>query len=230
MGDKRAKTNYPLISVLSVISRLFEKLVYNQLYKYLHINGLLTFCQSGFRAFHSTATDFLKCTDDWLNSLNAKKYTGVVLVDLKKAFSTVDHNILLQNLALYGIQSHALACFKTHLSNRIQFKWINRYHSSVQSLSLGVPQGSHLGTLLCSICMNDLPNAINNSKVYMYADDTCINLQTDNIPDLNEALNKELEALHAWLNGNRLSLNVAKTQSTITARMLKYGKRYLPIH
>ena len=63
---------------------------------------------------------------------------------------------------------------------------------------------------IISICINDPPNVINNSKVYMYVDDTCINLQADNISDLNEALNKDLDALYAWLNGNRLSLKVAR--------------------
>ena len=82
---------------------------------------------------------------------------------------------------------------------------------------LGVPQSSGLGPLLFYIYINDLPNAINNSKVYMYADDTCIRLKTDNIPDFNEAVNKDLEASYAWLNDSRLSLNVAKTQSMTIA-------------
>ena len=105
---KTQKSNYRPISVLPVISRLFEKLVYNQLYEYMSTNGLIASCQSGFRAHHSTTTALLKCTDDWLNGIDAGKYAGVVFVDLKKAFDRVDHGILLQKLAHYGVQGHEL--------------------------------------------------------------------------------------------------------------------------
>ena len=100
------KSSYRPISVLPVVSRLFEKLVYNQLYQLLNENSLLASGQSGFRALHSTITALLKCTDDWYSGLDQEKYVGVVFVDLKKAFDTVDHDILLQKLALHGIQDH----------------------------------------------------------------------------------------------------------------------------
>ena len=158
-GDKSTKANYQPISVLPVKSHV-EKLVYNQLYKCLNMNDLLTSCPSGFRACHSTATALLKYNYDWLNSLDAKNYAGVVFVDLKKAFDAVDHDILLQKLVLYRIQSHALAWLKSYLSNRSQFTRINRYDSNVQSTRLGAPQGSCLGPLLFSIYINDLQNAI----------------------------------------------------------------------
>ena len=103
------------------------------------------------------------------------------------------------------------------LCNRTQFTRINGYDSNVQRVTLGVPQGSCLGPLLFYIYINDLPNAINNSNVYTHADDTCISLQTDSIPDINEAFNMDLEAFYAWRNGNRLSLNLAKTQSMTIA-------------
>ena len=85
-GDKNAKENYRPISVLPIVSRFFERLVYNQLYQHLNTNDLLTPSQSGFRTLHSTATALLKCTDDWYNSLDAGKYVGVIFVDLKKLF------------------------------------------------------------------------------------------------------------------------------------------------
>ena len=84
-GEKSSKVNYRPISVLPVVSRIFEKLVYNQLYEYFNTNSLLSSSQSGFRAMHSTTTALLKCTDDWYSGLDLGKYVGVVYVDLKKA-------------------------------------------------------------------------------------------------------------------------------------------------
>ena len=146
--DKNAKENYRPISVLPVVSRLFERLVYNQLYQHLNTNDLLAPSQSGFRTLHSTATALLKCTDDWYNSLDAGKYVGVISVDLKKAFDTVDHQVLIQQLAHYGIRSSELIWFKSYLSNRSQFTRVSGVDSKVQNIGIGVPQGSCLGPLL----------------------------------------------------------------------------------
>ena len=173
-GDKSAKENYRPISVLPVVSRLFEKLVYNQLYEYLNSNDLLAPSQSGFRSLHSTATALLKCTNDWYSSLDVGKHVGVIFVDLKKAFDTVDHKILVQKLAHYGIHSSELMWFKSYLSNRSQFTRVNGVDSKVQNIDIGVPQGSCLGPLLFLLYINDLPKITNNAKVYMYADDTIV--------------------------------------------------------
>ena len=174
-------------------------------------NSLLASCQSGIRAHHST-TAVLNFTDDWLNGIDAGKYVGVVFVDLKKAFHTVDHGILLQKLAHYGDHNHEQEWFTSYLSKRTYFTRVNGCDSRVRSISLGVPQGLYLGPLLFSIYINDLPMVINNARVYMYADDTCISFQADSVSKPNEGLNKDLEALAWRLNGNILSLNVAKTQ------------------
>ena len=98
-GDKSSKVNYRPISVLLIVSRVFEKPVYNQLYEYLNTNSLLPSSQSGFRAMHSTTTALSKCTDDSYSGLDLGKFVGVVYVDMKRAFDTVDHKILLHKLA-----------------------------------------------------------------------------------------------------------------------------------
>ena len=124
-GDKTEKSNYRPISVFPVISKLFEKLVFNQLYLYMKNNGLFTSDQSGFLCLHSTLTCLLKMSDDWYNGLDLGKLVGLVFIDLKKAFDTVDHDILCRKLELYGVQQRELSWFKSYLSNRKQFCRVN---------------------------------------------------------------------------------------------------------
>ena len=108
-GDRTDKSNYRPISVLPVISKLFEKLVFNQLYQYMKENGLFTSCQSGFLRLHSTLTCLLKMSDDWYNGLDLGKLVGMVFIDLKKAFDTADHDILCKKLEHYGVQQRELS-------------------------------------------------------------------------------------------------------------------------
>ena len=211
-GDKSAKENYRPISVLTVISRLFEKIIYNQLYKYLNSHGFLSSNQSWVRALHLTLTALLKNNDDWHSGMDLGKYVGTVFVDLKKAFHTVDHNILLQKLNYHGVQELALKWFEFYLSNRKQFTRIDGVDSSIQKINIGVPQGSCLGPLLLLVYINDLPYSVKNAKASIYADDISLALQSENISQLTAELNDDLRNLHLWLKGNKLSLNVAKTQ------------------
>ena len=104
--------------------------------------------------------------------------------------------------------------------------------SKVQDINIGVPQGSCLGPLLFLLYINDLPKIIDNAKVYMHADDTSLSLQNHSMSQLNRDLNQDLEALDKWLRGNKLSLNVAKTQSMVisTKQKLKSQTEELNLH
>ena len=219
--DKSSKENYRPISVLPVVSWLFERLLYNQLYQQLHTNDLLAPSQSGFRTLYSTATALLKCTDDWYSGLDVGEYVGVMFIDLKKAFDTVDHQILIHKLAYYGNRSSELVWFKSCLSSRSQFTRVNGVDSKVQNIGIGVPQGSCLGHLLFLLYINDRPKVINNAKVCMYADGTSLSSQNHSLYQLNRALNQDLKALDKWLRGNKLSLTVAKTHSMVIATKQK---------
>ena len=147
-GDRAEKSNYRTISVLPVISKLFEKLVAAQLYQHMNDNGYFSSYQSGFLRLHSTVTCLLKITDDWYNGLDLGKPVGLVFIDLKKAFDTVDHDILFRKLGCYGIEAQELAWFRSYLSNRRQFSRVNGVDSSIDDIKVGVPQGSCIGPLL----------------------------------------------------------------------------------
>lgn len=221
-GEKTDKSNYRPISVLPVISRLFEKLVSDQLSQYMETNGLFSNNQSGFLRLRSTVTCLLKNTNDWYNGLDLGKLVGLVYVDLKKAFDTVDHVILIDKLAHYGLENRELSWFKSYLNNRKQFCRVNGVASDIGDIEVGVPQGSCLGPLLFLIYINDLPEAIHDSTVSMYADDTSLCYQGYDMTRLNEVINNDLGRLDTWLQGNKLSLNVAKTHSMLISTKKKH--------
>ena len=214
-GAKDDRSNYRPISVLPFMSRLFEKLIFNQFYEYLDANKSLYEHQSGFRLLHSVATALLASTNDWYLNIDKGKYTGLIFIDLKKAFDTVDHKILLKKLKMYGVTGLEHDWFTSYLDNRKQFCRVDGTSSGVRGINCGVPQGSCLGPLLFLIYINDLPFSLQKCHVSMYADDTAIFLSSKSIDDLQNDLNLDLLNLQDWLHANKLSLNVVKTQSLI---------------
>ena len=189
-----------------------ERILYNQLYSYLTKSKLLSDSQYGFRKFHSTASALLDCTNDWHVNLDRKMFNLVVLIDLKKAFDTVDHQILLRKLELYGIKGQALSLLKSYLTNRNKKCQIQNSFSAERLITCGVPQGSILGPLFFLLYINDLPRCLNKTKPRMFADDTNLTASGDSVPIVQAAVNSDLENLRKWLIANKLSLNVAKTE------------------
>ena len=118
-GSKRELGNYRPISVLPLVSKIFEKIIYRQLYDYLQDNSLLNTYQSGFRSMHSTLTALLETTNNWSINIDNGLLNGVLFIDLKKAFDTIDHEIILRKLANYGVDQSALRFFASYLSNRL---------------------------------------------------------------------------------------------------------------
>ena len=133
--------------MLPVISKVIERSVHNQLYNYLTVNGLLNSCQSGFRKHHSTTTTLLDVTDYILDNMNQGKVTGALFIDLKKAFDTVNNDLLFQKLESYGITNSALSWFSSYLYDRTQAVCINSTFSDVKNIDIEIPQGSILGLL-----------------------------------------------------------------------------------
>ena len=140
--------NYRPISVLPAISKIMERILYDKLYKYFTENKILSKKQFWFRLFHSTATALLVCTNNWYINMDRKMFNLVVFIDLKKAFGTVNHKILLKKLELYGVKGDALSLIESYLTDRIQKCQVNEVVSSEQSVTCEIPQGSILGPLL----------------------------------------------------------------------------------
>ena len=123
----------------------------------------------------------------------------------------------------YGVQQRELAWFRSYLCNRKLFCRVNGVSSKTECIDVGVPQGCCLGPLLFLIHINDLPQAVQSSAVSMYADDTSLCYQSSDINELNEAINNDLKQLDIWLQGKKLSLNVAKINSMLVSTKQRHN-------
>lgn len=222
---KNSKTdpgNYRPVSVLSIISKILERVVYNQVDSYLQSHKLLYEFQSGFRSAFSTDTCLIHLTDHIRSESDRGNYTGMVILDLQKAFDTVNHQLLLNKLQAIGFNSRSIAWFKSYLTCREQVVNIGDATSPPLEVTCGVPQGSILGPLIFLIYVNDMP-AATNSKLLLYADDSAILVSGKDVGQIQITLSKELESIREWLIDNKLSLHLGKTESILfgTNRKLK---------
>ena len=145
---------------------------------------------------HSTLTALLDTTNNWSFNFDNGLLNGVLFIDLKKAFDTIDHEITLRKPANYGVDPNALRYFASYLGNRSQKCSVHGALSSASKLTCGVPQGSILGPLLFLIYVNDLPNCLNISCAKMFADDTDITVPGCTFAELEQATNFELTNLY----------------------------------
>ena len=141
-----------------------------------------------------------------------------VFLDLKKAFDTVNHNILLKKLYHYGIRGNLFKWFESYLTNRSQYVLFNGIKSDIRDVTCGVPQGSILGPLLFIIYINDFSGVSDKLFYVLFADDTNVFLSGKDINILIDTIQFELTKLHDWLLANKLTLNIAKTHFMIFHR------------
>ena len=218
-GDPLIMENYRPISLLPCISKIFEKVVYTQVYSYFVRESLFYISQYGFRKYHSTEHACLEFLDKVMCDLDKGETPISVFIDLSKAFDTINHQILLNKLRYYGLDDISLKWFNSYLTDRKQFVVIDEEYSHQDVITTGVPQGSVLGPLLFIIYINDLHLATEKFKPVLFADDTTLVstlcafvrvLRCD--ASISHHINKELNKIHEWLCANRLSLNAGKTK------------------
>ena len=211
--DKTKCENYRPISILPVICKVFEKEVFRQLYGYLTDNDLLSKHQSGFRPKHSTVSALIQMCDNWLSNMDVGKINCVVFLDIRKAFDSINHEILLNKMNLnFGISGNALKWFDSYIKDREQQCIVNGQLSFSKKIICGVPPGSILGPLLFLLYINDMPDSLNNTTPSLYADDSEIYASSDNSSDLISKLNEDLKNLSWWMRKNKLQIHPTKSK------------------
>ena len=171
-GDEAVFSNYRPISLLPLISKVFEKVIFKQLYSYFKNEKIFNAGQYGFKSGHSTELAVLEIIDRITIDMDNGKISINIYLDLSKAFDTLDHSILIDKLKHYGIRHKSISLLKSYLSHRKQYVTWNDTDSQYNSINTGVPQGSILGPLLFIIYINDFSKASELFDFIMYADET----------------------------------------------------------
>jgi exonuclease III len=205
------------ISNLSVLSKLLERLVAQQLLTHLMAFELLPPLQSAYRAHHSTETAVLKVLSDILQAIDSGDLALLALLDLSAAFDTVDHSTLLRRLRTsYGLGGTAISWFVSYLSGRMQFVRCGAAKSAATLVLCGVPQGSVLGPILFLLYTADLLRLIEKHGLHphLYADDTQIYgfCRPGATAQLQSRVSACINDVASWMRSNRLQLNTAKTE------------------
>ncbi len=211
-GDKHSFTNYHPVSLLPQFSKILEKIFNNRLDTFILKHNLLTDSQYGFRTNSTTSLALIDSIENVMNSIEQKQFAVGLFIDLKKAFDTIDHHILINKLEHYGIRGVVLNWIQSYLSDRRQFVKLGDSCSKCLDITCGVPQGSILGPKFFILYINDICHTSKILKLVLFADVTNIFCSGDDLHQLQDLVNTEMMKLKTWFDKNKLSLNVNKTK------------------
>ena len=210
--DPTEFSNYRPVSVLPVLNQIFERVIKSRLVSFLDKHQAIVPAQYGFRAEHSTAMAVLDMAEKVRRAWSKGNKAIGVLIDLKKAFDTVDHDLLLAKLEHYGIRGQANMLVASYLSQRYQYVSYAGFDSGRGAVECGVPQGSVLGPLFFILYVNDMVRACPELGLVLFADDTNIFAEDRDVRQLFKKVNEGLARLDIWFRCNKLTLNLKKTE------------------
>ena len=211
--NKTEKENYRPVSILSSISKIFERLIYEDID--LYMSDMLSPFLCGFRKGYSTQNCLMVMLENMKTALDNRYLTGALLTDLSKAFDCINHELLIAKLESYGFSHVALTLILSYLSNRKQRTKINNSFSNWSEIVTGVPQGSILGPLLFNIYINDIFYFLDENKLTNYADDTTTYSTGIDIESLLHSIQLDSRILLLWFEDNYFKLNADKCKLLI---------------
>jgi len=217
--DKLNKDNFRSVNLLPVLSKILERVLFNQIYEYT--TQVFHKYLSGFRKGHSCQDVLVRMTEDWRRNLDDNLTVGVVAIDLSKAFDCMPHGLLLAKLAAYGFDVHACELMKSYMMKRKQRVKIGDSLSEWVENIKGVPQGSILGPLLFNIFINDFLYFSFNSKIYNYADDNTLSCADTDFHMLKYKLHEDCMQAMTWFEQNNMKANAEKFQLMFLSRQVK---------
>ena len=226
-GDKSKISNYRPVCSLSHFSKILERIVYNRMVDFIDKYNIFADTQYGFRKKKSTEGALLDFTNYIHEGLTKKFNIGAVFMDLSKAFDVIDHSILETKLEHYGFRGIFLKFMMSFVKKHQYFVWVNVLKSDINTVNIGVPQGSTLGPLLFLLYINDMKNCSKILKFIQFADDTTLLFCCKNIVNLRNILGIEANKVFNWLAANKLIINLTKTHSMLFTN--KHGNLKLPL-
>ena len=245
-GDEMNPKNFRPVALLPVLSKILERIVFQQIVKYMEANDLFHPSHHGFRHGLSTTSALLEMNDVWLEAFDNKKITAIVMIDLSAAFDVVNPSILLQKLRIYGFNEDSIQWLRSYLNSRYQKVYIDGFLSEAIQVDIGVPQGSIIGPLMYTLYTNDLPEAVHEHQpitvneelsptlynfhctqcggICCFADDSTFSISRNNADDLREAINKKYKDIASYMSSNRLALNNDKTKLLVMTSSQQHRK------
>lgn len=214
-GDKHNFTNYRPVSLLSQFSKILEKLYVERLDTFIDKHNILMDSQYGFRSSRSTSMALMELVEEITGCVDSKKYGVGIFIDLKKAFDTIDHEILIKKMDIYGVRGVAHKWLQSYIQNRKQYVQLGSHKSTCSNITFGVPQGSVLGPKLFILYINDIVKVSDVLKFIVFADDTNIFCSGEDLQQVLDVVKYEMLKLKCWFNSNKLSLNLNKTKFMI---------------
>lgn len=216
------------INMVPCYEKLLELVVHKQICQYLEENNLLTVFQAGFRKQHSCESAIQSVIYEWKKAINDReKIVGVVFLDLKRAFETINRELLILKLEQYGFRNTVRNWFNSYLKNRTQETKYNNIESVQRGVQHGVPQGTVLGPTLFLLYINDIVNCIQKCKIQLFADDTLIYYIGNSVEEVVDVINRELVNIQKWLNNNSLILNVNKTHFMVVKNKYNFVNTFI---
>ena len=209
-GDPQTISNYRPISLLSLVSKVFEKMLYNKIYNYCLKNNILTPKNSGFKKMDSTINQLVHLSQLIYKGLDDEMKIGMIFLDITKAFDKTWHRGFIFKLFEIGIRGKLLHLLSSYLSGRYQRVVLNGSQSHFLEIVSGVPQGSLLGPLLFLIYLNDIVAEI-KCLIYLFADDTTLVSIAENWVVVESELQLALSCLESWAGKWLINFNPLKT-------------------